>query len=277
MRPDLATLPALASSAPASPPLLARIAAPALKYAAGSWYAVAVAGHLMFATYVVGFYLRAAVEGRFDDWNKQLPHGYVPGDTFGNLVVLSHLVFTVVIMLSGAVQLVPALRRAVPAFHRWNGRLFLTSAMIMSLGGLTMIATRGMVVPGPQSAAIIVNAILIIAFAALAFRYARARRFDVHRKWALRLFLVVSGVFFLRVGLMFYALIAQGAPSGTLFTLLAYAQFVLPLIALELYFRGQERGGPALRLVAASVIGLLTLVTATGIAGATFAMWLPRM
>jgi len=64
-----------------------RMGGPALKAAATSWFVVAVVGQLIFVAYVIGFYGRAAMQGRFETWNKVLPHGYVPGDTFGNLVV----------------------------------------------------------------------------------------------------------------------------------------------------------------------------------------------
>ena len=43
------------------------------------------------------------------------------------------------------------------------------------------------------------NGVLIMIFAEIALRYARARKIAVHRRWALRTFMVVSGVRFLRV------------------------------------------------------------------------------
>ena len=107
----------------------------ALKGAAVSWFTVAVLGQWMFVAYVIGFYGSAAIRGRFEEWNKVLPHGYVAGDTVGNLVVSLHLLFAVVVIVGGALQLLPQVRRIAPAFHRWNGRVYLSSVLLMSVGG----------------------------------------------------------------------------------------------------------------------------------------------
>jgi hypothetical protein len=45
-----------------------------------------------------------------------------------------------------------------------------------------------------------VASILTLIFAALALRHAMTRNFDVHRRWALRLFLIASAVWFIRLG-----------------------------------------------------------------------------
>ncbi len=43
-----------------------RLADPALRPAAASWFGIAVLGQLLFAIYVAGFYGRAAVQGRLE-------------------------------------------------------------------------------------------------------------------------------------------------------------------------------------------------------------------
>ena len=255
-----------------------------LKAAATSWFVVAILGQWMFVAYVIGFYGRAAIRGRFEEWNKVLPHGYVAGDTMGNLVVSLHLLFAVVVIVGGALQLIPQVRRIAPAFHRWNGRVYLSSVLVMSVGGLVMVWTRGAVGDLSQHVAISTNALLIIGFAGMALHHARARRIDVHRRWALRLFLAVSGVWFFRVGLMFWIVANQGPAGfdpktfqGPFLTFLAFAQYLLPLAVLELYFRAQASGNARARIAMTAGLGAATLVTATGIAAATAIMWLPRL
>ena len=82
--------------------------------AAAFWFSVAVLGQLLFAVYVAGFYGRAAVQGRPEIWNQVLPHGYVAGDTFLNLVLGLHLLFAVVVTVGGTLQLIPQIRRNTP-------------------------------------------------------------------------------------------------------------------------------------------------------------------
>lgn len=281
--------PALRVPLPASPGATVRafadrIGAPMLKAGATSWFVVAVLGQLVFVAYVIGFYGRAAVQGRFEAWNKVLPHGYVPGDTFGNFVVSLHLAFATVVIVGGALQLVPAIRRAAPAFHRWNGRVYLASVLLMSVGGLVMVWTRGSVGDSSQHIAISINALLIVAFAGMALRHALARRIDVHRRWGLRLYLVVGGVWFFRIGLMAWIVVNRGpvgfdpkAFSGPFLTFLAFAQYVLPLAVLELYLRAQAGRGSLQRVAVACVLFASTLVTAGGVAAASMIMWLPRL
>ena len=83
------------------------IADAALPTAARLWYLTAVAGQLVFAFAVASFYASAVVRGNLPAWNRFMPHGYVAGDTVGNVAVAVHLFAAVFIILSGAIQLVP--------------------------------------------------------------------------------------------------------------------------------------------------------------------------
>lgn len=249
-----------------------------------AWLAVAMAGQLVFAAYVLGLYGRAAANGQWEQWSRVTPRGYVPGDTLGNLVFGTHLLFTVVVVLGGFVQLVPALRRHAPAVHHWNGRVYLGAAVVLALGGITLMLTRGTVGSAWQQAGTGLNGVVILLCAALAWRHARARRIAQHRRWALRLFLAVSGVWFFRIGLMAWLMIHR-APvgfdpetfSGPFLTFLAFAQFLLPLAVLELVFRAQASTHTGLRLGTSVLLLGLAALTALGVVGATLVMWWPRM
>jgi hypothetical protein len=254
-----------------------------LAWTVAGWWAVALVGQGLFAAYVAAFYGGAAWRGDFERWNQVLPQGWAAGQTVTNVVLSLHLLFTVVIVLGGALQLLPALRRHAPQVHRWNGRVYVLSALLLAVGGLVLVWSR----PGGelgQHLGISLNALLIIGFAALAWRAAVARRFDEHRRWALRLWLAVAGVWFFRVGLMAWLMIHQ-APvgfdpktfTGPFLVALSFAQTLLPLAVLELTFRVRARGGAALRWAWVGVLLALTLLTALGIVGAFMMMWAPRM
>lgn len=263
---------------------LADRAASALSAAATLWFVVAVFGQLLFAAYVAGFYGRAAVHGEFETWNKVMPDGYIAGATMHNLILAIHLVFVVVILVGGVLQLTPAVRRLWPRFHRWNGRVYLLSALLLSIGGLYMVWTRNTGGDVWQHLSTSINALLIIGCGVMAVRHAMAREFAAHRRWALRLFLVVGGVWFFRIGLMFWILVNRGPVGfdpdtfrGPALTIIAYGQYLLPLAVLELYFHARDRAGPRGRIAMASTLVALTLVTATGIFAASMMMWLPRL
>lgn len=251
------------------------------------WFGAAVAGQLLMAGYVVGFYGRTALQGRPELWNNVLSSpGYVTGDSVFNFVLSLHLLFAVLITVGGALQLIPWIRSHASTFHRWNGRTYLLAAVIMSMGGLAMvwIADGGVNDHMSLDLAVSLNAVLILGFAGIAWRHARARRFDLHRRWALRLFLAVSGVWFFRVGLMFWIVVNQGPVgfdpetfTGPTLTILSFAQYLLPLAVLELYFRAQERHEAGTKLLMAGGLGVLTLMMMVGIGAAAMIMWLPHM
>jgi hypothetical protein len=259
-------------------------ASKALRIAAISWLVVAILGQLVFAAYVMGFYGRAALQGRLADWTKVLSYGHVPGDSFGNLMIWMHLIFTVFIILGGALQLIPRVRRVAPAIHRINGRAYLVAAAVLSASGIIMLWTRGSVGGVWQHIGTTVNGVLIIAFAWMAWRNAVAKQLDVHRRWALRLFLAVSGVWFFRVGLMFWIVVNRGPAGfnpktfdGPFLIFLSFAQYLLPLAVLELYFWAQRSKGTTPRIAVSALLAAATLVTATGIGAASMIMWLPRL
>ncbi len=107
----------------------------------------------------------------------------------------------------------PWVRRRAPAFHRWNGRLYLLTALTISAAGLYIVWFRGSIGDLGQHLGISLNAVLILVCASFALRHAIARNIAVHRRWALRLFLVVSGVWFFRIGLMAWLIVNHG-PVG---------------------------------------------------------------
>ena len=257
----------------------------ALRMAAGLWFAVACIGQWLMVVYIATFYGRSALAGDFPRWNRLLYHGYIPGDSIGNAALATHILLAAVITASGTLQLIPQLRARAPSFHRWNGRLYILSAFTTSTVALYLVWIRGGVVGDlSQHLAVSLNAVLILLCAAMALRYAIARDFRTHRRWALRLFLVVSGVWFFRVGLMLSFLVFQGpfgfdpiTFQGPFLTFLAFAQTLLPLAILELYLRTQDRAGAPGHIAMAAGLFVLTLAMGAGIAGAAMGMWLPTI
>ena len=265
---------------------------PADKFLASSavfWFIIAFIGHLIFVLYIFGLYGISLFQGDFERWNAMMPKGYTEGDIAGNINIGIHLILAAVISLGGPLQIIPSLRKWFPTFHRWNGRTYVSTAIIISLTGFYLTWIRGstgvpFVIDGAfyMDIAITINGILIILFALIAIRYAMARNFTVHRKWALRLFMVVSGVWFFRLGFMLWMLIHQrpvgfdpATFQGPFLTFLSFAQYLLPLFFLEIYFWAQERAGQTGKVSTAILIAVLAIATAAGIFGATMGLWLP--
>jgi uncharacterized membrane protein len=264
---------------------LSSIAGTALKAATRFWFGVTVVGQLIFAFTVASFYGMAAMRGNSATaWSKNITHGYVPGDTVGNLAVATHLFSAVVVILAGMLQLIPQIRNRFPVFHRWNGRVYMVTAFTISLAGLYMTWIRGSVGDLMQHLGSSLMAVLIMVCAVMALRYALARDFRTHRRWALRLYLVVSASLFIRAGIFLSFLLNHGpfgfdpsTFSGPFLTFITFAQYLLPLAVLELYLRAKESPGALPRMATAGVLFMLTLAMGAGIFAVTMAAWLPEV
>jgi len=252
--------------------------------AARTWFVMATLGQLIFVAYILVFYAASALQGNLQGWNKVLQKGYIPGDTIGNTALVIHVLIAAIVTLGGPIQLVAKVRTRFPRFHRWNGRVYLVTVIVASLTGLFATWTRSSSGSFLQHLTISINAVLILVAAWFALRHALARRLAEHRRWALRLILVVSGSWFFRVILMFWIAV-NGGPAGfdpTTFqgpalVIIGVLQYALPLAMLELYFLAQRSSRPAERFAVAGLLFVLTGAMAVGIAVATVGMWLPSM
>jgi len=255
-----------------------------LKAATRFWFVVVLIGQSVFAFTVASFYGLSALRGDFHRWSKSITHGHVPGDTMGNFAVAMHLSSAVVIILAGVVQLIPQIRERAPSFHRWNGRLYVATAFTISLAGLYMIWIRGSVGDLPQHLGTSLMAVLVMLCAAMALRYALARDFKTHHRWALRLYLVVSASLFIRAGIFLSIFLNHGPfgfdPAtfrGPFLTFISFAQYLVPLAVLEIYLRTQDRGSATGRLAMAAGLFVLTVALAAGVFAVTMAIWLPTV
>ncbi len=255
-----------------------------LSHSAKMWFVVTVLGQWIFASYVAIFYGGASLDGEFAKWNKVMPHGYIAGDTIGNIAVGVHLLLALVVLIGGPFQLIPQIRKSAPKFHRINGRMYILTALILSVGGLFMVWTRGVAGGEIGKYSISLNAILIIVFASLAVYFAIKRDIKTHRRWAIRLFIVMGGVWFFRIGLMLWLMIHQ-APvgfdpktfEGPFLTFLGFAQYLIPLAVAQLYFKACESNNNSNKIIMSVALILLTLAMAGGIFSASMGMWLPRI
>lgn len=256
----------------------------ALRRSAVAWFLVAAVGQIAFVVMILVHYGSNTVLGNFAGWNdKPLIKGYVAGDTAGNVMFAIHVLLAAVITLGGLTQLMPAIRERAPWLHRWNGRLFFVLALLMAIGGLWLTGVRQTYLSPISGIAVAVNGLLILAFTAVAWRLAVRRRFAAHRRWALRVFMVVSGVWFLRVGIMAWVIVTAGGlgmnrtMSGPADIVLQFGSYLIPLAMLEVYFHAhRSRHATTKRLVAGSIL-LMTAVTAIGVFGTIAFMWLPYM
>ena len=255
-----------------------------LKYSGMAWFLAAALGQWIFVLYVAYYYIpELSLNGMAGLANTSLPDGYVPGDALGNVSIVFHVLVAIIIIGSGPLQLTPQVRNRFPIFHRYVGRAYIVLASITSIAGLYLVWTRS--VPGGMAGhiAISLDAVLIIVFGGLAMKFAIKHQFDRHRKWAMRLFMVVSAVWFFRIGLMFWFMATGGVGvnpetfEGPFITFIYFGQMAVPLLILECYFWAQKSRSGVLKFSVAMLLAAGTVVTLVGTFAATLGMWFPRL
>jgi hypothetical protein len=247
----------------------------ALNYAAGFWFTAVLFGQWAFVYYIVGFYGISTFSGEFETWNRLAALGrspYVAGDTGGNFAYAAHALAAGIIAFGGALQLLPQIRKHAPIFHRWNGRIFLFTVTGLSLSGFYLVWIRGTSPSLTDAISTTINGVFILTFAALALRAALTRNFAIHRRWAMRLYLVSNAQWFLRIGLFAYFIggriigydVAMGDPFLRFWT---FGCYLVPLAVLELYLRAKDGRAALPRFAMAGALIALTLAMAVGIFG----------
>lgn len=253
----------------------------ALDWSARIWFAIAAAGQIAFIAYIAGLYGVATISGDWSRWNTVMPHGLVAGDGTGNASLIAHVLLAGVLTFGGLMQLTPAIRARWPRLHRWNGRVYLVTASIVALTGLYLTWARPPFGGTGAGLAISGNAVAILICGALAWRAARAGDFETHWRWAVRLFLVVSGVWFMRVFLMSWALSTRAAGmtdefNGPADRAIQFGSYLLPLAVFQIYLMARGSSARA-RWGAVAVMGFACLITFAGAGLAAAFMWLPRI
>ncbi len=271
--------------APGSKNTRKKAAKRSLDMAAKYWWLVTAVGQWFFTAYIAVFFGSRFFSGGVAAFeNTHLPSGYVEGDTVGNLAVATHVLLAAIIIGGGPLQLWPKIRAKFPSFHRWNGRFYMLASLLVSAAGLYMTWFReGGIGDTIQHIGTSSAGVLIFVFAWKAYCTARNRDFKAHRKWALRLFMMVSAVWFVRLMLFGWIFATGGIGidfktfSGPFLYFTSYGQWLLPLLLLEAYFWAQERAQETGKFVVSGTLFLATSAMAFGVFAVTAANWIPKI
>lgn len=247
------------------------------------WIGAIFLGQWLFGLYIFAQFTMPWLSGQLDE--SQFIHmirGYKNGETINNAVLLLHVIPVMLISLSATFQLVPMIRRRFPTFHRWNGRLFLAVGFFGAISGLYMTWGLGSRLSDLGSLGVTLNGILIPVFVFLAWRAAVNGKFSLHRRYAIHAFILINGVWSVRLYLMSWYMIHQG-PFGNTRQIdgpadiaISFASYLLPMAVAELVFWAEKHRGAWSSLLASITVTLMALLTFLGVYAASTMMWIPR-
>ena len=242
------------------------------------WFITATIGQYAFGLYVILYFGTTAATDRFSIWNKSLFSGIIPGDWLGNVSLVFHILLASVILFGGPLQFMHFIRNRFRRFHRYLGRVYVTLAVLISLTGVIMTIMDKSFGSFFVQLATSVSAIYICWFAVMTFKNAIRRNIQTHRRWALRLFMMANGVWFIRVWPNAWRLLNNDLFGSYPENAVVFFTYIVPLqlILLELYFAALKKNKPGLQWTAFVIILVFTVIMAVGIYGVT-GNWLAKV
>ena len=177
-------------------------------------------GSLAIGLYAVGFQLRFSGSPDFHLRFDSMP-----------VASSMHVIGGAVVLLVGAFQFWPPLRRRYPQLHRFLGRLYLSFVLIGGIGGLVLAPFSDGGLVAHWGFGVLAVLWLFSGWQA----YAAIRRGDVatHREWMMRNFAMAFGAVMLRIYLGLFAV--AGIPFAESYPTVAWLAWVPNLILVEWY------------------------------------------
>ena len=249
-----------------------------------TWGFIALLGQWFFAVYIMALYAIPLATGVAADVDDISPaRGFDLSASFNSVMFFSHILPAALMALSGLFQLLPNVRNRYPSFHRWNGRMFFVLGLSGAITGLYLTWGAGIRFSNIASMGVTLNGILILVAIFFAWRAILNKKIIEHQRWAVHSFVLVNGVWSLRLYLMGWYLVNQG-PNGNKPTLdgpmdlfLSFACYLLPMLFVELIFWAKRRKNEKINWIVIGTTGVATLFTAIGLVAAGVMMWGPRV
>ena len=248
------------------------------------WLALAIIGQYYFAAYVVFRYGIPLSTGHYEQMNLSMHiTGHVAGDKSGNFMLYVHVVSAAILGFGGLVQLLPSIRRRWPAWHKWNGRLFLSLGIAGAFTGLYLTWLRDSRFTDLGAIGITINGVLIPIAAFLAWRYAIAKDFVQHQRWAVHSFFLINGVWSFRIYIIaWYTMTGggwgnSGQLDGPADLFLSFACYLLPMAIYESVRWARKSTYTGVKKTVNGCLFAGIVVTAVGIIVSSIYSWTPRI
>lgn len=137
-------------------------------------------------------------------------------------------------MLFAPLQLVPAIRRRFPAFHRWVGRIAISMTLILIPSGLVFAARHPFAGAFQELVPIVFYTVLYVVSVGLGLKNAWQRNYARHREWMLRAFAIGIGISSVRLWFLLF-LHTTGMPAQQFFPTAFWVAFAVNLVIVEVW------------------------------------------
>jgi uncharacterized membrane protein len=151
------------------------------------------------------------------------------------MTILAHTLFGPIALVCGMVNLLPAMRqRRRWTAHRWIGRTYLASALVLSVAGLLLAFHAAGGTASRIGFALL--AVLTLVTVVQGYRFIRVGNVRQHREWMLRSYSLIFGAVTLRIWLPLLIIAYQGQFLPA-YRWVAWVSWVPNLIFIEYWIR----------------------------------------
>jgi hypothetical protein len=207
----------------------------------------ALVGLAVFGVYIA---LRAggATVKNFEQWQTLVAGRpmLTASELIANIGIGLHFVMGMVLVMAWPILLSARIRTRHSKIHRWTGRMYVAAGFLAGAGGLSFIVTHGTFSRAAAVAFSLWGAVMMLG-SVMAYVYARARRFDRHRAWAIRLFAMVLGSWLFDIEIQAWTNWAGGigmhadGASGPFDLAMLVLFFVPNLLVAEFFIRNMHK------------------------------------
>jgi uncharacterized membrane protein len=154
-------------------------------------------------------------------------------------LTLLHIVPGLAFAILGPLQFVKAIRARHVRIHRWCGRIFLVSGLLVGTTAVILGFLVGFGGPS-ETAAVTIYSLLFLIFLGLAFVSVLRRQIAAHREWMIRAFALGLAVATMRP-LLGILMASTDRPFKELLGLAFWLAFSLHLIVAQLWIAASRR------------------------------------
>lgn len=270
-------------SAPTKYSTLERVAAISIRWAGFLLVATVWVSAGLFGLYILAFYASSLFTGNLERWNNVLYGIYQKGYVTATSGIGLHFAAGAVILVLGSIQLIEKIRTRYPVFHRWIGRIYVSSSLLAAVGGLIFIVVKGTIGGLVMNIGFSFYGLLMLTAAVETYRHAAAGRVNKHRAWALRLYALAIGSWLYRMDYGFWLQLTNGLGhlhnfEGPFDRVMSFFFFIPNLLVAEIFIRHRNlKRFPLLNLFSTALLLLMTTFLLFGTYYFTKLYWGPAI
>lgn len=150
-----------------------------------------------------------------------------------------HIVGGTIALVAGAIQLVPVIRNRYSSVHRWLGRTYVSGIALAATSAFVLVPTVSLKEHWSWAVTLATLASVWLLSALMGFGAIRLRRYQQHKEWMIRSYVVTFAFVFFRIlNVELFGNLGEFVERGATF---GFASWSIPLFVTEVCLQWNKR------------------------------------